>query len=81
MDRLESIEDLKACLSAAEAFRISHHRPFITVSYAQSVDGSIATGNRLPIQLSGPELAVLTYQIRAASDAILNGSSTWTAHR
>ena len=79
MDRIESIEDLKACLSTAKAFRASHNRPFITVSYAQSVDGSIASGNRLPIQLSGPESAVLTHQIRAASDAILIGIGTLLA--
>ena len=76
MDLIESIEDFKACLTGAEAFRINHNRPFITVSYAQSVDGSIASLNRSPIQLSGPESAVLTHQIRAASDAILIGIGT-----
>ena len=79
MDQIESIEDLKTCLTTAEAFRIRHGRPFITVSYAQSVDGSIATGNKLPIQLSGHEAAVLTHQIRAASDAILIGIGTLLA--
>jgi 3,4-dihydroxy 2-butanone 4-phosphate synthase/GTP cyclohydrolase II len=79
MDRIESIEDLRACLSTAETFRANQGRPFVTVSYAQSVDGSIATGNRLPIQLSGPEAAVLTHQIRAASDAILIGIGTLLA--
>ena len=79
MDRIESIEDLRACLSRAKAFRARHNRPFITVSYAQSVDGSIASKNRLPIQLSGPESAILTHQIRAASDAILIGIGTLLA--
>jgi 3,4-dihydroxy 2-butanone 4-phosphate synthase/GTP cyclohydrolase II len=79
MDRIESIEDLKACLSASEAFRARHNRPFITISYAQSVDGSIASRNRLPIRLSGPESAVLTHQIRAASDSILIGIGTLLA--
>ena len=79
MDRIESIEDFKAYLTGAEAFRINHNRPFITVSYAQSVDGSIASGNRAPIQLSGPESAVLTHQIRAASDAVLIGIGTLLA--
>ena len=79
MDLIESIEDFKACLTGAEAFRINHNRPFITVSYAQSVDGSIASGNRAPIQLSGPESAVLTHQIRAASDAVLIGIGTLLA--
>jgi len=79
MDGIESIEDLKAYLSKAETFRANHNRPFITISYAQSVDGSIATGDRLPIQLSGPESAVLTHQIRAASDAVLIGVGTLLA--
>ena len=79
MDRIESIEDLRACLSNSKAFRTKHNRPFITVSYAQSVDGSIASKNRLPIQLSGPESAVLTHQIRAANDTILIGVGTLLA--
>jgi len=79
MDQIESIEDLISCLSMAEAFRAGNGRPFITVSYAQSVDGSIASGNRLPIQLSGPEAAILTHQIRAASDSILIGIGTLLA--
>ena len=79
MDRIESIEDLNACLATAQAFRVRHGRPFIIVSYAQSVDGSIASGNRLPIQLSGHQSAVLTHQIRAASDAILIGIGTLLA--
>ncbi len=79
MDRIESIEDLKAWLLEADTFRAKHNRPFVTVSYAQSVDGSIASKNRLPIQLSGPESAVLTHQIRAASDAILIGVGTLLA--
>jgi GTP cyclohydrolase II len=79
MDRIGSIEDLKACLSTSEAFRARHNRPFITISYAQSVDGSIASRNRRPIRLSGPESAVLTHQIRAASDSILIGIGTLLA--
>jgi GTP cyclohydrolase II len=79
MDQIASIEDLRACLSRAKAFRAKHKRPFITVSYAQSVDGSIASKNRLPIQLSGPESAVLTHQIRAANDTILIGVGTLLA--
>ena len=79
MDRIESIEDLRTCLSNSKAFRARQKRPFITVSYAQSLDGSIASKNRLPIQLSGPESAVLTHQIRAANDTILIGVGTLLA--
>ncbi|MEJ2169127.1 MAG: RibD family protein [Desulfobacterales bacterium] len=73
---IDSIEGLESCLAGAEAFRIKNNRPFITISYAQSVDGSIATRSRQPIGLSGPESAVLTHQIRACSDAILIGIGT-----
>ena len=77
--RIDSIESLGLCLAAAEAFRIRYNRPFITVSYAQSVDGSIATKSRQPISLSGPGSAELTHQIRACSDAILIGIGTLLA--
>jgi 3,4-dihydroxy 2-butanone 4-phosphate synthase/GTP cyclohydrolase II len=76
MNQIESIQDLKACLSKAKAFRKKHNRPFITISYAQSVDGSIASRNRVPIHLSGPQSLVLTHQIRATCDAILIGIGT-----
>jgi GTP cyclohydrolase II len=76
---IDSIEMLESCLAGAEAFRIKNNRPFITVSYAQSVDGSIATRSRQPIGLSGPESALLTHQIRACSDAILIGIGTLLA--
>ena len=77
--RIDSIESLESCLAAAKAFRMKHKRPFITVSYAQSVDGSIATKSRQPIGLSGPQSAILTHQIRACSDAILIGIGTLLA--
>jgi riboflavin-specific deaminase-like protein len=53
-----------------------HNRPLITISYAQSVDGSIATRNRKQLQLSGHESMVLTHRIRAACDAIVVGINT-----
>lgn len=77
--RINSIKSLESCLAGAKAFRIKNNRPFITVSYAQSVDGSIATRSRQPIGLSGPESALLTHQIRACSDAILIGIGTLLA--
>jgi len=74
--RIDSIERLESCLADANAFRIKNKRPFITVSYAQSIDGSIATRSRQPIGLSGRESAVLTHRIRACSDAVLIGIGT-----
>jgi GTP cyclohydrolase II len=57
-----------------------HHRhtgrPFVTLSYAQSVDGSIAARPGQPLALSGTLSMTLTHQLRAAHDAILVGIGT-----
>jgi 3,4-dihydroxy 2-butanone 4-phosphate synthase/GTP cyclohydrolase II len=74
--RIDSIEELKKQLEFAAQFRARYHRPFITVSYAQSIDGSIASRQNKPLALSGPESWKLTHQIRAACDSILVGIGT-----
>ena len=51
-------------------------RPFITLSYAQSVDGSIAARRGQPLALSGPQSLAMCHQLRARHDAILVGSGT-----
>jgi len=73
---IQSIEGLKIRMQDTAAFRAKYHRPFITVSYAQSVDGSIASRRKEPIALSGPRSLVLTHQIRACCDCILIGIGT-----
>jgi len=60
----------------AEAFFARHHRPLVTVSYAQSIDGSIATHSRQQLQLSSHQSQVLTHRIRAACGAIVVGINT-----
>ena len=62
--------------SLAQEFLFRHQRPLVTVSYAQSVDGSIASRNREQLQLSSHPSMVLTHRIRAASDAIAIGINT-----
>lgn len=74
--RIQSIENLKTQLHYAAQFRAKYHRPFITVSYAQSIDGSIASRKREPLVLSGPKSWELTHQIRACCDAVLIGIGT-----
>jgi len=71
-----SIEDFKTVIDHAPEFRKTNGRPFITVSYAQSLDGSIATSGRQQMQLSGPESMRLTHQLRACSQSILVGIGT-----
>jgi riboflavin-specific deaminase-like protein len=72
----KSIEDFKTVIDQAPEFRRTNGRPFIAVSYAQSLDGSIATSGRQQMQLSGPEAMRLTHQLRACSQSILVGIGT-----
>lgn len=51
-------------------------RPSVTLSYAQSLDGSISLRRGEPLALSGPESERLTHKFRAAHDAILVGIGT-----
>ncbi|MEM8962274.1 MAG: dihydrofolate reductase family protein, partial [Acidobacteriota bacterium] len=51
-------------------------RPFITLSWAQSIDGCIAAKPGQPLLLSGPPAMTLTHHLRAAHDAILVGIGT-----
>ncbi len=57
-----------------------HHRhtgrPFVTLSYAQSMDGSIAARPGQPLALSGAQAMTLTHQLRVVHDAILVGIGT-----
>jgi GTP cyclohydrolase II len=50
--------------------------PQITLSYAQSIDGSLALARGHPLPISGPEALVLTHQLRAIHDGILVGIGT-----
>jgi 3,4-dihydroxy 2-butanone 4-phosphate synthase/GTP cyclohydrolase II len=51
-------------------------RPFVTLSYAQSLDGCIAAQPGQPLALSGSQSLILTHKLRAAHDAILVGIGT-----
>jgi len=70
---------------AALRERIARHRarsasrPFVTLSYAQSVDGSIAASPNRPLALSGKASLTLTHGLRAIHDAILVGIGTVVA--
>jgi 3,4-dihydroxy 2-butanone 4-phosphate synthase/GTP cyclohydrolase II len=56
--------------------RPSWERPSVTLTYAQSLDGSISAKRGRPLTLSGPDSARLTHQLRARHDAILVGIGT-----
>jgi 3,4-dihydroxy 2-butanone 4-phosphate synthase/GTP cyclohydrolase II len=51
-------------------------RPFVTLAYAQSLDGSITTARGERYSLSGPQALQLTHAVRARHDAILVGVGT-----
>ena len=51
-------------------------RPFVTLSYAQSLDGSIAIQPGEALALSSAESKCLTHQLRSLHDGILVGIST-----
>jgi riboflavin-specific deaminase-like protein len=51
-------------------------RPFVTLSYAQSLDGSIALVPGVHLDLSSPPALVFTHRLRSAHDAILVGIGT-----
>lgn len=51
-------------------------RPFVTLSYAQSLDGSIALESNAACALSGKESIKLTHHLRARHQALLVGVNT-----
>jgi 3,4-dihydroxy 2-butanone 4-phosphate synthase/GTP cyclohydrolase II len=71
-----ALEAFARRLAAARRFRQRRGRPFVTISYAQSIDGSIATRQRQPLALSGPATLALTHRLRAMHAAILVGIGT-----
>jgi GTP cyclohydrolase II len=52
------------------------NRPFITLSYAQSLDGSIAGSDGHPLALSSPPSLFRTHSLRARHDGLLVGVGT-----
>src|SRR5204863_4413167 len=71
------LDELGAAARTARARR--RERPFVTLSWAQSVDGSLALSAGQALALSGADLLALTDAARAAHDAILVGIGTLLA--
>lgn len=69
----EQIENWLRERTAAFSFS---DRPFITLTYAQSWDGSITTRSGETLCFSGPEATRLTHQLRSLHDGILVGIGT-----
>ncbi|CAM9458503.1 unnamed protein product [Phaeothamnion confervicola] len=60
----------------ALARRGGRPRPFVTLTYAQSIDGSIALADKARLNLSGPETLAMTHALRCLHDTILVGAGT-----
>ena len=69
-------DPLDGLLAEVAALPIAESRPAITLTYAQTLDGCIATADRRPLALSGPAAQAMTHRLRAAQDAILIGVGT-----
>jgi GTP cyclohydrolase II len=70
------IEQIRQVLDKAPAHRQRTGRPLVTLSYAQSLDGSIADRPGRPLALSGSQSMIFTHCLRALHDAILVGIGT-----
>ena len=70
---MELLERILAEMSGIEK---PNSRPLVTLSYAQSLDGSIALRRGVQTRISNEASARLTHQLRANHDAILVGIGT-----
>lgn len=73
---IQNIEDLENSLVDVKSFCRKMKRPFVTVTYAQSIDGSIAAKDRSPLRISGEASMTLTHRLRSLYDGILVGIET-----
>jgi GTP cyclohydrolase II len=70
------LDPLLRRLAERRGVRDAAERPFITLSYAQSLDGSIAVEANAACALSGPQSIRLTHYLRSRHDALLVGVNT-----
>lgn len=77
----ETMLRIKQLVQTAMAERVStavahSTTPFVTLTYAQSIDGSIAAVRGSPTLLSGARSMQMTHMLRTMHDAILVGVGT-----
>jgi 3,4-dihydroxy 2-butanone 4-phosphate synthase/GTP cyclohydrolase II len=63
-------------LSARARSEPPARRPWVTLSYAQTLDGSLAASRDRRLAISSPEAEALTHRLRAQHDAVLVGIGT-----
>lgn len=67
---------LAALQQRAETHHARTGRPFVTLSYAQSLNGTIGGAAKTPLAISGPESLRITHMLRSIHDGILVGIGT-----
>jgi GTP cyclohydrolase II len=70
------LSTIQASLAESSSRCAAAGRPYVTLSYAQSIDGSIACRSGRPLELSCRESSVFTHQLRSIHDGILVGIGT-----
>jgi diaminohydroxyphosphoribosylaminopyrimidine deaminase / 5-amino-6-(5-phosphoribosylamino)uracil reductase len=55
---------------------VVHHRPYVTLKWAQTADGKVAGASGKRVQIANAASMHLVHQLRATSDAILVGIGT-----
>ncbi len=70
------MEEAATLAVKSASHRLRTGRPYVTLTYAQSLDGAIAARPGHPLALSCRESQTMTHVLRAAHDAILVGIGT-----
>lgn len=70
---VNSLQDLK---QRTERYFEEQGMPFVTLAYAQSLDGSIASNEGTPLPISSEHALRFTHRLRALHDGILVGIGT-----
>ncbi len=74
--RVAMAERVRQAMEAALPLKDDRCRPYVTLTYAQSLDGSIARNDGEKLLLSNVHSQRLTHQVRAMHEAILVGINT-----
>jgi riboflavin biosynthesis pyrimidine reductase len=70
------VDPLESMLAEVGVLPATATRPAVTLTYAQTLDGCIATAERRTLAISSPSSQVLTHRLRARHDALLVGVGT-----
>jgi GTP cyclohydrolase II len=69
----DPVDEIAVCSSG---FRERHSQPFVTLCYAQSLDGCLSSSLGKPFALSGAETLTLAHRLRASHDGVMVGIGT-----